>query len=77
MEFSLIYGISGRTVMLSTESVISEGCQHIWEEVSYDETVNHVRHVSYVLMSGGKAMGSIKTYICSKCALIHEYIVPV
>ena len=77
MEFSLIYGISCMTVMLSTESVISEGCKHIWEEVSYDETANHVRHVSYVLVSGGKVMGSTKTFICSRCALIHEYIVPI
>ncbi len=77
MEFLLIYGMTGRTVMLSTKSVILEGCQHTWEEVSYDETANHVRHVSYVMMNGGKAMGSIKTYICSKCALIQEYVVPV
>jgi hypothetical protein len=77
MEFLLIYGIMGRSAMLSTKSVISEGCQHTWEEVSYDETANHVRHVSYVMMSGGKAMGLIKTCICSKCALIQEYVAPV
>lgn len=77
MEFLLIYEITVRIVMLSTKSVITEGCQHTWEEVSYDETANHVRHVSYVLMSGGKAMGSIKTYICSRCALIQEYVAPV
>ena len=62
--------------MLSTKSEITEGCPHEWEEVSYDETSNHVRHVSYVMVNGGKMMGVIKTYICSKCALVHEHITP-
>ena len=60
--------------MLNTTSMISDLCMHSWEEVSYNETANDVRHVSYVMMNGQRVMGLIRTCVCSKCMLVQEYI---
>lgn len=80
MEFLLLYSFSNRLCMLATATEVEvkkcPTCDSNLDEVNYDENDGAIKHVSFVLNNGSKMRGQIRVYICGRCSLVQEFIVP-